>query len=62
MKKQDVQPKPKTPKEFADAYSKLCEEYGYRIVTTPVWLSRDDGTFSMQIQISVGKLPEKKDN
>ena len=61
MKKQNVQLKPKTPQDFADAYSKLCEEYGFRIVATPVWLVRDDNTFSMQIQISVGKLPGKKE-
>lgn len=49
-----------TPQEFAEKYRKLCDEMGYRIVATPVWIARDDGTFSMQVQVSVGKLPKKE--
>ena len=58
--KPKVQPTVYTPEQFAKAYQSLCDEWGFRIVTTPVWLARDDGTWSMQIQPSIGKLPEKK--
>ena len=56
--KPTVQPKPKTLQDFAKAYQKLCEEYGFRIVVTPVWIARDDGTWSMQLQTSIGRLPQ----
>jgi len=48
--------KSKTPQEFAKAYQKLCEEFGYRVTVTPVWMARDDGSFSLVLQTSVGKL------
>jgi hypothetical protein len=47
---------------FAKAYQELCEKFGFRVVVTPVWLARDDGTFSMQLQYSVGKLPQVNKN
>ena len=54
--KDKVQPKPKTPQGFADAYQKLCEEWGFHIVITPAFRARDDGTWSLVLQTSVGKL------
>ena len=42
--------------DFAKKYQQLCEEMGFRIVVNPVYISRDDGTFSTQLQYSVGKL------
>ena len=56
MKKQ---PK-KTPQGFAKAYQQLCEEWGYRIVVSPSYVSRDDGSFSTVLQYSIGKLPKKE--
>lgn len=53
-----VEPKPKTPQEFAEAYSKLCEEYGFRINVSPQFMARDDGTFSVVLNHSVGQLPQ----
>lgn len=50
---------PKTPEEFAKRYQDLCKEMGYQIVITPVWIKRDDGTYSMQNQVSVGELPKE---
>jgi len=52
--------KPKTAEDFAKAYSALCEEYGFRIVVTPSYVGRDDGTFSTQLQYAIGKLPKDK--
>jgi len=57
MKEKNI--KPKTAKDFAEAYEKLCEEYGFNIVVTPSWVARDDGTFSTRLQHSIGELPKK---
>ena len=46
--------------EFLEKYQALCDEYNLRLVITPAWISRDDGTFSLVLQTSVGKQPEKK--
>lgn len=48
---------PKTPEQFSKAYQALCEEYGYRIVVIPVYVGRDDGSFSTVLQHSIGELP-----
>ncbi len=53
-----VETKKPTAQDFATAYQKLCEEMRFRVVVTPVWLNRDDGTWSMQLQTSVGELPQ----
>lgn len=50
--------KPKTAQEFAEAYQQLCDEYGFRVVVTPVWIARDDGSWSTTLQTSVGQLPK----
>ncbi len=60
METTKVEPKKPTPQQFADAYKKLCDEMGYRIVTTPVWIARDDNTFSLVVNTSVGELPKEK--
>ena len=57
----EVQSKEKTPEAFAKAYQELCDEYGYRVVVSPAWLARDDSTWSMTLQHSVGELPKKTD-
>ena len=46
--------------DFAKAYQKLCEQMGFRIVVTPVWIARDDGTWSLQLQVSVGQLSQRQ--
>ena len=60
MADKKVQPeKAKTPQEFANEYKKLCEKYGYRIVVNPAFIGRDDGTYSVVLQQSVGQLPKQ---
>lgn len=56
-KKSEAKP---TAQEFAEKYSKLCEEMGFRIVVTPAWVGRDDGSFSTILNYSVGELPKAK--
>ena len=49
----DVKPKSEVKQplaeDFAKKYQQLCEEMGFRIVVNPVYISRDDGTFSTQL-------------
>lgn len=44
-------------REFVAKYQKLCEEYRFQIVVNPAFKARDDGTFSVILQTSVGKMP-----
>ena len=46
-------------REFAQAYEELCKKHGYQIVVVPAYKARDDGTWSLVMQASVGKLPEE---
>lgn len=57
VKKEEV--KAYTAQDFAEEYKKLCEKTGFNIVVAPNWIARDDGTFSMQLQYTVGAMPKK---
>ena len=61
--KKVVEDKPKTEqqrvKEFLKEYQVLCERYGYNIVVNPAFRARDDGTWSIVLQSSVGRLPKQ---
>jgi hypothetical protein len=48
-----------TAQDFVQEYNALVDRTGFRISTTPVWLARDDGTWSMQIQTSVAQAPKQ---
>lgn len=56
--------KPKTEnelaQEFIKEYGELCEKHSFQIVVTPAWKARDDGTFSLIQQSSIGRLPKKE--
>jgi len=56
----EEKPKNYTAQDFIDKYNKLVEETGWRIVTQPTLVARDDGTWSIKQIGSVGKVPEKK--
>lgn len=47
-------------KAFVKDYESLCEKHQMRIVTAPVFKARDDGTFSVVLQTSVGRLPKQE--
>lgn len=64
-KDKKIQPKPKVvlteaqkAQAFSEEYASLCEKHGYRVVSTPVFMRRDDNTFSIIVQRSVGKIPQ----
>lgn len=44
--------------DFAKAYQELCDKMGYRIVVSPNFIARDDGTFSIVLNYTVGLLPK----
>ena len=46
-------------REFAKEYQALCEKHQCRIVVTPAFTARDDGTWSVILQHSVGQLPQQ---
>jgi hypothetical protein len=47
-------------KDFVKDYESICERHQMRVVTVPVYKARDDGTFSLILQSSVGKLPKQE--
>lgn len=53
-----VEPKP-TAESFAKSYQELCDSTGFRIVVSPNFVGRDDGTFSVVLNYTVGALPAK---
>jgi len=58
-KKTDLKPNQvaneKNPDQaFLEAYQQLCEKHRRQVVIIPVWIARDDGTFSMRLNRMVG--------
>jgi len=61
------QPKKEKPKseqelaeEFFKSYQELCLKSGFQINVTPAWkVSQDTGTWSLVMQVGVGRLPKK---
>jgi hypothetical protein len=47
----------KASEAFAEGFSALCREHKKQIVAVPVWVARDDGTFSLQVQLQVRDMP-----
>src|SRR3990167_6151195 len=52
-------PKP-TAEDFAAKFKALCDEMGYQLVAQPVFIARDDSTFSVKIQWSVGEMSKTR--
>lgn len=48
--------------DFVRDYQALCEKHGFQIVVSPAWKARDDGTFSLIQQSSIGRLPKEVQN
>lgn len=48
--------------DFVRDYQSLCEKHGFQIVVSPAWKARDDGTFSLIQQSSIGRLPKEGQN
>ena len=56
--------KPKTEQQLANDFIKeyeiLCEKHGFQLVISPAFKARDDGTWSVVLQSSVGKLSKQQ--
>lgn len=58
-KTDEVTNEQKLAQQFIEEYRALCEKHGYQINVNPAFKMRDDGTYSIVLQTSVGKLPEQ---
>ena len=61
--KEAIANKKYTPKEFMDAYLKMCTHFGLQLAFSPQWKqSMDNGTYSMVIQpVVVEYIPPPKE-
>ena len=46
--------------DFVKEYQTLCEKHQFQLVITPAFKARDDGTWSIVLQSSIGRLPKKE--
>ena len=63
MEDKELKPiEPKSDKqkvdEFVKDYKALCERHKLRIVTQPVFVTTNHGSFELTLQTSVEKLPQ----
>ena len=56
---QEAKSEQELAQEFIKKYEELCIATGFQIVVNPAFKSRDDGTFSVVLQSSVGRLPKQ---
>jgi hypothetical protein len=49
-------------KEFLAKYEELIKEYKMRIAPIPKWIHRDDGSFSMVIDMVIVEFPTDDKN
>ena len=45
--------------DFIKEFNALCDKHQMQIITQPTFIARDDGTFSIKLISSVGKLPKQ---
>ena len=43
---------------FLKGYEALCQKYGFNITVIPAFKARDDGTWSLILQSSIGRIPQ----
>jgi len=55
-KKPPVAPKKNPPQAFMTAYQNLCKKYGFQLNVVPTFVARDDGTWSVKMQITVSEF------
>lgn len=47
-------------KEFLGEYKLLTQKYGMQFAASPKWVQRDDGTFSLVINMFLVEVPVEK--
>lgn len=45
--------------DFAEEYQSLCNRTGFNLVGNPAFVKRDDGTYSITLQFSIGKVSKE---
>lgn len=45
-------------RSFLKGYEALCQKHGFNIVVTPAFKARDDGTWSLVLQSTVGRVAQ----
>lgn len=50
-----------TAKKFLADYKKLVDKYGLQLAATPVWMQRDDNSFSTVIDMRLIPVKPKKE-
>ena len=62
MSKDNIQSKTEQEKadDFIKEFNALCEKHQMQIISQPTFVARDDGTFSVKLISSVGKLPKQE--
>lgn len=50
-----VEDKAYSPQDFVAEYNALVKKSGFEIVVSPAFVKRDDGTFSIVLQPTVGR-------
>ena len=48
-----------TAEEFAEAYTKLCKEFGFVIQPELGYKQQIDGTFTIGVQLKVAQIPKQ---
>lgn len=48
---EETQKQQHTAQEFAEAYQKLCQEYGFTLVAVPTFLPTNHGTFEIRTEL-----------
>ena len=59
MEKPQAEVKTYTGEDFVKEYNQLVEKMGWRIVAKPVFVGRDDGTFSVVLNYAEGATPKE---
>jgi hypothetical protein len=44
-----------TAEQFGSAYQELSKKMGFGLSITPTWMPRDDGTYSMKLDVKIIK-------
>jgi len=47
-------------KEFIEDYKVLVEKHKLQLAAAPKFMQRDDGTFSVVVELGIVPVPEKK--
>jgi len=59
MSEQQTTEAEKIRQVFIGEYNALCKKFGVQLAASPVFIWRDDGTYSVVVKFSVMELPKE---